>query len=162
MKSFCVTIIIAMFFSMSIKDTYAQTTQTQLNQVVLMKQFLGTWQCQVGENTIYRSENKPFGTGMVCTIQIITKEEIVDSVKQLFGYDNSIDKFIVAELIKSNSVIETGTAWFISEHTGNIFITDQDGDKLKFSFEFITPDLMKETATLDNNIVVDMEFNRVK
>jgi hypothetical protein len=151
-----------MFFSISIKETYSQTTQTQLNQVELMKQFFGTWECELGKNTIYRNENKPFGTGMVFTIQIFTDGEIVDSVKQLFGYDNKTDKYIVAELIKSNSVIEIGTAWFISEHTGKIFIIDSDGDELKFNFEFITPDLIKETATLDNDIVVEMEFNRVK
>jgi hypothetical protein len=162
MKSFFITLLIAMFFSISIKETLAQTTETKLNQVELMKQFIGTWKCELGKNTIYRSENKPFGTGMACIIQVISNGEIVDSVKQLFGYDDKTDKYIVAELIKSTSVIEIGTAWFVSEHTGKIFITAPDGDEPKFNFEFKTPDVIKETAMLDNNIVVEMEFNRVK
>jgi len=162
MKSFCITILIAIFFSISIKETYAQTTQTQLNQVELMKQFIGTWECELGKNTIYNSENKPFGNGMACTIQVITNGEIVESVKQLFGYDNKTDKYIVAELIKSTSVIEIGTAWFVSEHTGEIVTSDSDSETIKFNFEFKTPDLIKETATLDNDIVVEMEFNRIK
>ncbi|MDP3150797.1 MAG: hypothetical protein Q8N83_16895 [Ignavibacteria bacterium] len=162
MKSFCITILIAMFFLISIKETYAQTTQTQLIQVELMKQFIGTWECELGKRTIYRSDNKQFGTGMACIIQVISNGEIVDSVEQLFGYDASTDKFVLAELIKSSSIVEISSAWFTSEHKGEIVTTHPDSEKRKFNFEFITPDLLKETATLDNNIVVEMEFNRVK
>jgi hypothetical protein len=162
MKSFCSAIVIGLLFLIGSKEIYAQTTQSQLNQVELMKQFLGNWECKFGKTTIYRSVNKPFGTGLTITIQIISNGEIIDSVKQLFGYDNKTDKYIVAELIKSSSVIEIGTAWFVSEHAGSIFITDSDGDELKFNFEFITPDIMKETAMLYYNIVEEMEFNRIE
>lgn len=162
MKSFCITILIAMFFSISIKETSAQTTQTKLNQVELMKQFIGTWECELGKRTIYRSDNKQFGNGMACIIQVISNGEIVDSVEQLFGYDANTDKFVLAELIKSSSIVEISSVWFTSEHTGEIITTDPDHTKRKFNFEFITPDLIKETATLDNNIVVEMEFYRVK
>ena len=151
-----------MFFLISIKETHAQTTQTKLNQVELMKQFIGTWKGELGNNAIYINENKPFGTGMVCNIQIISNGEINDTVKQLFGYDNITDKYIIAELIKSSSVIEISSAWFTSEHTGKIFITDPDGDSIKFDFEFKTPDMIKETAILDNKIVVEMTYNRMK
>ena len=133
MKLFCITILIAMFFLISIKEMRAQTTQTPLNQVELMKQFIGTWKCELGKNTIYLNENKPFGTGMVCTIQIISNGDINDSVKQLFGYDNKTDKYIVAELINSSSVMEISSAWFTSEHTGKIFNTDPDSDAPKFN-----------------------------
>ncbi len=162
MKAFFITIFIAMFISISIKETSAQTTETKLNQVELMKQFIGTWECELGNRTIYRNKSKAFGNGLVTTIQIFTNQEIVDSVKQLFGYDNKTDKYVVAELTKFTSVIEIGTAWFVTEQTGKIFITDSNGDELKFNFEFITPDLIKETATLENNHVVEMEFKRVK
>ncbi|MFA6980032.1 MAG: hypothetical protein WC209_12005 [Ignavibacteriaceae bacterium] len=162
MKSFCITILIAMFISISIKGTYAQTPQTKLNQVELMKQFIGTWECELGKRTIYRSDNKQFGNGMACIIQVISNGEIVDSVEQLFGYDANTDKFVLAELIKSSSIVEISSAWFTSEHTGEIVTTDPDGGEPKFNFEFITPDLIKETAMLDNNMVVEMEFNRVK
>jgi hypothetical protein len=151
-----------MFFLISIKETHAQTTQTKLNQVELMKQFIGTWKGELGNNAIYINENKPFGTGMVCNIQIISNGEINDTVKQLFGYDNITDKYIIAELIKSSSVIEISSAWFTSEHTGKIFITDPDGDSIKFDFEFKTPDLLKQTAILDNKMVLEITYNRIK
>lgn len=162
MKSFSIFILIEMFFSISINEAYAQTTQTQLNQVELMKQFIGTWECELGKRTIYRSDNKQFGTGMACIIQVISKGVIVDSVEQLFGYDANTNKFVLAELIKSSSIVEISSVCFTSEHTGEIITADPDSEKRKFNFEFITPDLIKETATLDNNIVVEMEFNRVK
>jgi hypothetical protein len=162
MKSFCITILITIFFFISIKETHAQTTQAKLNQIELMKQFIGNWKGELGKNTIYISDNKPFGTGMECNIQIISNGEINDSVKQLFGYDNKTDKYIIAELIKSSSVLEISSAWFTSEHTGKIFITDPDGDEIKFDFEFKTPDFLKQTAKLDNNIVLELTYNRIK
>jgi hypothetical protein len=155
MKSFCITILLAMFAS-------TQTTQTKLNQVELMKQFIGTWKSELGKNTIYIVENKPFGNGMDCNVQIISNGVVNDSVEQLFGYDKKTDKYLIAELIKSSSALEISSAWFTSEQTGKIYITDPDGDSIKFDFEFITPDQIKETALLDNKMVLELIYNRIK
>jgi len=78
--------IIIILLLISIKETFAQTNQAQLNQVELMKLFIGNWECELGKNTIYRSDNKPFGTGMARNIQIINNADIIDPAKQLFGY----------------------------------------------------------------------------
>lgn len=155
-------IIIVILFLVSITGTEAQTIQTQLNQVELMKQFIGAWECELGKNTIYRSDNKPFGNGMACIIQVMSNGEIIDSVEQLFGYDAKTDKLVLAELIQSSSIVEVSTCWFTTEHTGEIIANDPtDNLSIKINFEFATPDMITETATLDNNIIVEMIFNKI-
>lgn len=51
MKTFCLTTMIAVFLFFCSNGMLAQTTQTKLNQVELMKQFLGTWKCEIAKDT---------------------------------------------------------------------------------------------------------------
>ncbi|TAL64151.1 MAG: hypothetical protein EPN88_11405 [Bacteroidetes bacterium] len=89
--------------------------------------------------------------------------EIDDSVEQLFGYDAKTDKFILAELIKSLSIVQVSSCWFTTKHTGRIITYDpSDNSTIKINFEFVSLDMMTETATLNNNITVEMLFNRTK
>ncbi|MCX6226522.1 MAG: hypothetical protein NTV01_17530, partial [Bacteroidia bacterium] len=74
-----------------------QPYKAPLNQVELLKKFIGAWQCELGEDTILIAENVPFGTGMIGTSHISANGKNLDSVKQLFGYDKNLDKFIIAE-----------------------------------------------------------------
>jgi len=62
-----------------------------------MKQFIGSWKCELGKDTILVGDNIPFGTGLVCNSQILVKGKMINSVRQLFGYDKKIDKFIVGK-----------------------------------------------------------------
>jgi hypothetical protein len=48
MKPVCLTPMIAVFLLGGTTGIQAQTTQKTLNQVELMKQFIGTWQRDVG------------------------------------------------------------------------------------------------------------------
>ncbi len=155
-------IIIVILLLVSITATEAQTTQTQLNQVELIKQFIGKWECELGKNTIYRSDNTPFGNGMACIIQVMSNGEVVDSVEQLFGYDATTDKFVLAELIQSSSIVEIRSCWFTTEHTGEIISNDPtDSSSIKINFVFTAPDMITETATLDNNIIVELIFKKI-
>lgn len=143
-------------------DMRTQTTQSRLNQVELMKQFIGTWKGELGRDTILIGENLPFGTGMVCNSKLVTKGESIDSVIQLYGYDNKADKFIVAELIKSSSVIEICSAWFTSKNTGEMVITHPDNAPFRFKFEFKTPDLIIQTAIMGDKVVREIALTRLK
>ncbi|MBI2417940.1 MAG: hypothetical protein HYV28_08570 [Ignavibacteriales bacterium] len=162
MKSFNIFILTAVFCLINMKGIVAQNTQTQLNQVELMKQFTGTWKSELAERTTYISENKPFGTGMACNVQILSNGVFIDSVKQLYGYDKRTDKYIIAELIQSSSVLQLSSAWFTSEHTGKLFMANPDGDTIKFDFEFKTPDVITQIAQLDNKITLELTYYRVK
>ena len=72
------------------------------------------------------SENTQFADGIISYSHITTNGEIVESVAQLYGYDNKTDKFIIAELKESSSVIELCLSWFTSMTTGEIIITNPE------------------------------------
>lgn len=162
MKSWSVYILTVLFCLIITNGTHAQTTQKQLNQVMLMKQFSGIWKGELGKRTVYINKNKPFGTGMACTVQVLSNGIIVDSVKQLFGYHKKTDKYIIAELVKSTSSIGIGSVWFTSEHSGKLMITYKDGAEITFDFEFLSPGLLKQTAKLEHGIDLELIYNRIK
>jgi hypothetical protein len=162
MKKISKTLLISFCFLMCLTRTQSQTTQP-LNQVELLKQFAGTWKCELGRDTFLISVNTPFGTGMVSTSQIITKgKNILDSIQQLYGYDKKTDRFISAELIKSKPVIEIFTIRFTSEHSGEVVITNPENAPLTFKFEFTAPGILVQTALINGKEVKEITGKRVK
>jgi len=162
MKTFSTTLLIFLNLLINTNRIQAQTTHPKLNQVELMKQFIGTWKCEFGEGTIFTSENRPFGNGMICISQIVTKGKIVDSVTQLFGYDNKTDKFIIAELKSSSPFIELCSTWFSSKNSGEIVVTNPDNAPYSFKFEFKTPDIIIQTAIADGKVVNEITLTRIE
>ena len=136
------------------------TVNTNLDQVELMKQFIGTWKCEYGEDTFLIIENTPFGTGMVSDSQIVSKGESLDSIKQLYGYDRKTDRYVMAELIKSSSVLEICYSWFTSKSSGELLVTNTENARYKWRFEFKTPDLIVQTASLDGKVVKEVSLTR--
>jgi hypothetical protein len=53
--------MIAVFLLFSLNGLQAQTSQTKLDQVKLMKQFIGTWKCEMGKDTTWTIECKSYG-----------------------------------------------------------------------------------------------------
>jgi hypothetical protein len=164
MKNYSLTIV-AVIISIIFNGLNAQTTHPKLNQVELMRQFLGTWKSEIGKDTIVIGENSAFGNGMVSNGRITTKDKILDSVKQLYGYDKITDKFIIAELIESSPVIEMCAVWFTSEITGEMVlfqdISNPDKASLKWKFEFKSPGMIVQTAFLNSKMIKQITLNRI-
>ncbi len=156
------TLLTALFFFMGINKIQAQTEPSTLNQVELMKKFLGNWTGELGKDTFMIAENTPFGTGMVSTGQIVTKGETLDSVIQLYGYDKINDRFTIAELVRSSSVLEIINARFHSENTGELVVTNTDNGKFEWKFEFKSPDLIVQTALINGKILKEISLTRIK
>ena len=162
MKTIYKTLLIAGFVLIGAFDLQAQTTDNKLNQVDLMKKFVGRWKCELGKDTVLIGENISFGTGLVCSTQIIANGKILNSVKQLYGYDKKIDKFIVAELIESSPVIEICTSWFTSQNTGELIVTNPDNAPFRFRFEFTNADLIVQTAIQNDKVIKEITITRIK
>lgn len=162
MKSTLYTIIIVLLLLINMNRLQAQKIETNLDQVELMKKFIGTWEGKFGENSLFVCENKQFANGLISFSHITTNGETVESVAQLYGYDSRIDKFIIAELKESSSVIEICSTWFTSTNTGKIIITNPDNAPYQFTFEFKSPDIIEQTAIQDNNVVNSIILERVK
>jgi hypothetical protein len=161
MKTILRTIIIAIFVSMSYGEVKAQPKLDKLDQVELMKQFLGNWKGELGKDTFLISENKSFGTGMVSIARIITKDTCLDSIRHLYGYDKKIDKFILAELIKSSPVVEICNSWFTSNNTGEIVIVNPANVNVRYKYEFRNPDMIVQTALLNDKVVKEISLTRI-
>jgi len=162
MKKLTKIFFIALFIVFNMNKVYAQLTETKLDQVELIKKFLGTWKGEFDNNTIFISKNKPFGNGFISNSRLTTDGKVVDSVIQVCGYDSKIDKFIIAELKESSPVIELCLIWFTSENTGDIVITNPENAPLKFKFEFKTLDIIEQIAIKDDEIVNKIVLKRKK
>jgi hypothetical protein len=75
-----------------------QTTQTKLNQVELMKQFIGSWKVEESKGTTFFWDVKAYGTGLEGYYKSVTNGKTVKEGKFLQGYDKSTDKSIYVEM----------------------------------------------------------------
>jgi hypothetical protein len=72
MKKLSLTVI-AVFFLVCSIGVQAQTTQAQLNQHELGKQFLGTWQANAGKDTIEVWDCQQYGEAFITNVSHVTK-----------------------------------------------------------------------------------------
>ncbi|HEY5124231.1 MAG TPA: hypothetical protein VIK14_10895 [Ignavibacteria bacterium] len=166
MKKFCLTITTAVFLLICLNGLQAQTTQTKLNQVELLKQFLGTWKSEIAKDTTIIGDYTPFGTAVESNLQIVTNNKILDSWKRFCGYDKINDRLIIAKLMKSSPVIEISEFWFTSKNAGEGFviqdISHPENTTIKWKIEFKSPDLYIQTVIQNNKTIAVRIFNREK
>ena len=162
MKKTTITTLIILLILIGMNEIFAQSAEKKLNQVELMKQFLGTWKGEFGNNTFFKSENEPFSNGIISNSQITVDGKIVDSISQIYGYDSELDKFIIAELKKSTSNIELCLIWFNSDTTGEIIIINPENAPLSFKFEFKDSNTIEQSSIKDNQIVNTIILRKIK
>ena len=165
MKTFFSATMIAVFFVLSTNRIQAQTTQTKLDQVELMKQFIGSWKGEIAKDTIEFWDAKSYGTGVESNFKHVTKDKIVLEGKQLWGYDKKNDKFIISVVVKGMDIL-MGEIWFTSKNICVIPVYS-DISKLekapyKMEVEFKSPDIMLYKTIVNNNIIKTDTFIRIK
>jgi hypothetical protein len=155
MKKFCSTTAIAVFLLLISIGIKAQTAQTKLNQVELMKQFIGTWKNDFGDGSAMILEYTPYGNAIVGNARIVSKETALDNKKYFLGYDEKNDKIIVAVLHYHTPIIEITANWFISKGIMKSVpyqdISNPENAPITWKFEFKSPDMFVITS-LQNNI----------
>jgi hypothetical protein len=129
---------------------YAQSQNPKilLNQAELLKQFEGTWNCEIGKDTIAIWEMIPYGYGFDARLKYVTNGKTVREGKGLYGYDKNLDKIVEAGITKGKD-IGVYVMWFVSE-TKWILIQYNDlsnPEKALFRMEgeFKSPDNLVET-----------------
>jgi hypothetical protein len=166
MKRFCSTTTIAVSLLLISTGIKAQTAQTKLNQVELMKQFIGTWKSETFGGSAMILDYTPFGNAIVGDAKIVSKDTVLDNKKYFLGYDEKNDKIIIAILHYNAPIIEITANWFISKDIMNSVpyqdISNPENATMKWKFEFKSPDKFV-ISSLQNNIyeVVD-EWTREK
>jgi hypothetical protein len=120
MKKFCLTTAIFVFLLICFNRIQAQTTQVKLNQVELMKQWLGTWQSNTGKDTVELWEAKPYGKAMIITVYQVIKGKKSDSYMMSIGYDDRDDKIKGFSLSPNTNFV----TWIAVFTTDKIFKAD--------------------------------------
>ena len=166
MKKIYTIAMIGFLMLLIIKPIQAQTTQNKLNQIELMKQFLGTWQAQMAKDTIQVDEFTAFGPGVVGTIKNITKGKVISSTKELWGYDQKNDKIIFATIWDSSPEISLWAYWFTSKNSceGVSYqdISNPDKAIVKYKMVIKSSDSYVLTMLQNNKPVAEVTFTRVK
>ncbi len=164
MKTLCLTTMIVVFLLFCANGIQSQTTQTKLNQVELMKQFIGTWKAEPDKETNVIVNIKPFGKAIEGNFKIVTKDKILELGKQLWGYDEKNDKFIAAFSRKYSPQIDINAYWFASKSICETVpfqdISNPKNSTYKWKQEFRSRDLYIETMTKNDTVVQILTFIR--
>jgi len=165
MKKLSLRALMFVFLLFISNGIQSQTTQTELNQLDLLKQFLGTWKgVNSGDTTTLAYECKSFSYGTEISTKIEVKENILFEMKSFIGYDRESDKLIKADLIYSNLVLYA--LWFTSENTCTQIpyelLSHPERVSKKTTYEFKSPDLFLQTEFTNNYPVRTSTYTRQK
>jgi hypothetical protein len=165
MKMNFLSMAIIVFLIICSNRIQAQTTETKLNQVELMKQFIGSWKVDLAKDTVLFWDAKPFGTGLECYYKTVSKDKILMEAKQLFGYEKKTDKYVAANLVKGMD-IEIWALWFTSNNKYVITyysdISNPDKSSFKMDGEFKSPNVYTETYIMNGKPIMTYTYTRVK
>ena len=165
MRNFCLTTSIAVFLLICFNGLQAQITQKTLNQVELMKQLYGTWKIDFNKDTTSIWHMNSYGTGLEVNYILAAKGETYLEAKQLWGYDEKIDKYIVVQMIKGMG-IEFYALWFTSNNKYIMLpysdISNSEKASVKWEAEFKSPDVCVETYSVKNKPIKTYSIIRVK
>jgi hypothetical protein len=93
MKTLCLTVMAFVLLLLYTNGIQAQTTQTKLNQVELMKQLIGTWQANVGKDTIEVWDCQQYGKAFIINVHQVIKGQKTPLYINNLGFDSKEDKF---------------------------------------------------------------------
>jgi len=93
MKTFCLTAITVVILLLFTNGLQAQNAQTKLNQVELMKQFLGTWQANAGIDTVEVWEFQQFGKAFILNINRVVKGQKTPLNINSIVFNSELGKF---------------------------------------------------------------------
>jgi hypothetical protein len=140
-------------------------SSNELNQVELHKYFIGYWKIDVAKDTTVFWDVKSYGTGLEGYFKCVTKGKIFMEGKQIWGYDKSIDKFIMSDMVKGMDNVIYST-WFTSKNTNEMVllkdISNPEKAPLKREVEIKSPDMFLNKTIVNNNIVKTDTYIRVK
>jgi|WetSurSiteA1Bulk_404760.scaffolds.fasta_scaffold00970_5 hypothetical protein len=68
MKEFCSAAVFVFSLLFCSPGARAQTDKTQINQLEIMKRFIGTWQANIGKDSVEVWDCQPYGEGFIINV----------------------------------------------------------------------------------------------
>jgi hypothetical protein len=138
------------YIAQNVKNT---ETSKELNQVELMKNFIGTWISEAGKDTTFIWEGKPYGEGLDIRVKTETKGKTVNEGIAVMAYDKNSDKFIQTRIMNGKGSL-IASMWFTSKNTCEAVlykdISNPENAQMKAIFEFISSTKFTETDKAPN------------
>lgn len=144
----------------------AQPSSSQeLNQVELLKQFMGTWKASTGKDSAIVWEFTQFGKALELTV----KNEIHGATsiggKYQIGYDEKSGKLIESGLLINSPNLYLWLEWFNSPNALEIIpfkdISHPEAARWKMEIEFTSPEKLVQTQIIDKKISFTRTFSRL-
>lgn len=92
MKTF-ISIAAILFFFLNSSALLAQTKQPKLNQMELYKQFAGTWQAEIGADSVEVRECRAYGLSFVIEVYQVIKGQQIPMYINNISFDSNEGKF---------------------------------------------------------------------
>ena len=168
MRAILLSTMVVIFLLFCTNRIQAQTTQTKLNQVELMKQYIGTWKKDIGKDTTVIFEVKSFkNEGLEIKSKTINKGKIIYEGRSLQGYDKKSDKYINVGIEEEYPpAISFYSIWFSSENicelSFDVGLSNPEKVTIKSKIEFKSTDLFIQTVTENNKVILTYTITRVK
>jgi hypothetical protein len=123
MKKISLILTIAVFLFVCSMGMLAQTSQTQLNQLELMKSSIGTWQATVSKDTVEVWDYQQYGKTFIINVFQIVKGQKNPLYINNMGFDSKGDKFKGYVLYSSGNYL-TWIGFFKAENNFMVDIVD--------------------------------------
>lgn len=167
MKKIYTLSVIMILSAVCTERIYGQTGQSGLNQVKLMKQFIGTWENATNKDTVYTAEIKPFGNGgLEFALKSVAHGKVWLEEKQLWGYDKKSDKVVCAGIVKGSPNIMLQSAWFTDKNKFKQvpleFASHPEQAGFIVLFDLKSPDLVIREEIVNNKSLGTEPYKRVK
>ncbi len=162
MKNLCLTSAIAVFLMFCFIGLQAQNVTSKLDQFKLAQVFLGTWQQNVGKDTLQVSENRQYGNLIIENVYLVIKGKKSLYYTMNFGFSSKEDKF-KGIVFYTNGFYQTWEAAFTSEKifSGN-FIRNFNPEVITGKFEAVLENPVSMTMAYFNTSGVKTGEYKVK
>jgi len=143
-------IVVSIFDTIS--SLQAQDTDAILDQVMLLRQFVGTWENEYKQDTSIVWILKPYGKGLEAVYKFTTKGKTLREAKQLVGFDNEFNTFTNFTLINNGRFV-TFRGKFIEKNKMWLEARDKNNPEKALSrgiYEFKNPDIFTVNREFGN------------
>jgi hypothetical protein len=158
--------MIVAFLLLGANVAQAQTTQTKLNQMELMKQPLGIWKGELAKDTIMIMNFTSFGLAIEDNYKIATKDKILYAGKEIYGYNQKYDKIILAAISDNSPNIDLMAIWFSSKDTMNLvgyqYLSNPEKSAFKMQWILMPPDSAKRIVYQNSKVISVSTYIREK
>jgi hypothetical protein len=167
MKKIYTLSVVVLLFAGWTQQLQGQTTQSGLNQVELLKQFIGTLENATNKDTVYTAEIKPFGNGALeFRLKSVAHGMVWLEERQLWGYDKKNDKIVCAGIMKDSPNIMLQSAWFTEKNKFKQvpleFASNPEQAGFIVLFDLKSPDLVIREEFVNNKSLGQEKYTRIK